>query len=110
MEMLLECIANRIMEYQLKFHFAVTTKSESYTKFNIVLLKISCRFCSSLHPVTAEPVRFQSVPRLMKKMFHGKNILWEHKFKCCSSISAVQTENVTGVAFEETSQNTVRLT
>lgn len=110
MEMLLECTANRIMEYQLKFHFAVTTKSESYTKFNIVLLKISCRFCSSLHPATAEPVRFQSVPRLMKKMFHGKNILWEHKFKCCSSISAFQTENVTGVAFEETSQNTVRLT
>lgn len=109
MEMLLGYTANRIMEYQLKFHFAVTTKLESYTEFNIVLLKISCRFCSSLHPATAEPVRFQSVLRLMKKMFYGKNILWEHKFKCFSSISAFPTENVTGVAFEVTSLNTVRL-
>lgn len=66
MEMLLECIANGIMEYQLKFHFTVTTKSKSYTEFNIVL-KISCHFCSSLPPVTAEHVRFQSVPWLMEK-------------------------------------------
>lgn len=65
-------------------HFPVTTKLESYTEFNIVL-KIFCRFCSFLHPVTAEPVRFQSVPQLMKKMVYGKNILSEHKFKCCSS-------------------------
>jgi len=72
MEMLLECTAKRIMESQLEFHFAITTKSESYTEFNIVLLKISCRFCSSLHPVTAEPVRFQSVPWIMKKVFYGK--------------------------------------
>lgn len=72
MEMLLECTAKRIMEYQLKFHFTVTTKSQSYTEFNIVLLKISCHFCSSLHPATAEHVRFQSVPWLMKKMLYGK--------------------------------------
>lgn len=95
------------MEYQLKFHFAVTTKSKSYTEFNIVLLKISCHFCSSLHPATAEHVRFQSVPLLMKKMLHGKNILWEYKFKSCSSMSAFQIEHVTGAAFEVTSQNRV---
>lgn len=40
MEMLLECTANRIMEYQLKQRFAFTTKSESYIEFKIVLLKI----------------------------------------------------------------------
>lgn len=63
------------MEYQLKFHFTVTTKSKSYTEFNIVLLKISCHFCSSLQPATAEHVRFQSVPWLMKK-----NVLWKKIF------------------------------
>lgn len=102
MKMLLACAANKIMEYQFKFHFAVTTKLESYTV--LVFLKNSRRFCSSLHLVTAAPVRFQSVPWLMKIIFYGKNTLWEHKFKCCSSISAFQTENVTGAAFEVRSQ------
>lgn len=74
MKTLLKNIANRIMEYQLEFHFAVTTKLESYTEFNIVPLKISCCFCSSLHPVTAEPVRSQSVSWLTKKMFYEKII------------------------------------